>query len=45
VSEAQLPVRDPQQVGRVVLQNPPPGSTVGRGSTVTIVVGVRPGDG
>ena len=45
VNQQEVPVRDPQQVGRVVLQNPPPGSTVGRGSTVTIVVGVRFGDG
>jgi tRNA A-37 threonylcarbamoyl transferase component Bud32 len=41
VDQRQVPVRDPQQQGRVVLQSPPPGSTVGRGSTVTIVVGIR----
>jgi beta-lactam-binding protein with PASTA domain len=40
VNEAQVPVQDPRQANRVVLQNPPPGSTVGPGSTVTIVVGV-----
>ena len=41
VNEQQIPVRDPQQGNRVVLQNPPPGSTVGTGSTVTILVGIR----
>jgi beta-lactam-binding protein with PASTA domain len=45
VNQQQVPVRDPQQVGRVVLQVPQAGTTVGRGSTVTIVVGVRFGDG
>jgi serine/threonine-protein kinase len=45
VNQQQLPVRDPQQAGRVVLQNPQAGTTVGSGSTVTIVVGVRFGDG
>jgi eukaryotic-like serine/threonine-protein kinase len=40
VNQAQIPVQDPRQANRVVLQNPPPGSTVGPGSTVTIVVGV-----
>ncbi|HEX2156344.1 MAG TPA: Stk1 family PASTA domain-containing Ser/Thr kinase [Actinomycetes bacterium] len=45
VNQQQVPVRDPQQVGRVVLQSPQAGSTVGRGSTVTIVVGFRFGDG
>ena len=40
VNEARVPVQDPRQANRVVLQNPPPGSTVGPGSTVTIVVGV-----
>jgi eukaryotic-like serine/threonine-protein kinase len=44
VNQQQAPVRDPQQVGRVVIQAPPAGSTVGRGSTVTIVVGFRFGD-
>ncbi|HEX2375578.1 MAG TPA: PASTA domain-containing protein, partial [Actinomycetota bacterium] len=43
--QQQVPVRDPQQAGRVVLQAPPAGATVGAGSTVTIVVGVRFGDG
>jgi eukaryotic-like serine/threonine-protein kinase len=41
VNEQRIPVRDPQQANRVVLQNPPPGTTVGTGSTVTILVGVR----
>jgi beta-lactam-binding protein with PASTA domain len=41
VNEQQVPVRDPQQGNRVVLQNPPPGTTVGTGSTVTILVGIR----
>ena len=45
VNQQQVPVRDPQQAGRVVLQNPPAGTTVGRGSTVTIVIGFRFGDG
>jgi eukaryotic-like serine/threonine-protein kinase len=45
VNQQQVPVRDSQQAGRVVLQAPPAGSTVGRGSTVTIVVGFRFGDG
>jgi serine/threonine-protein kinase len=45
VNQQQAPVGDPQQVGRVVLQNPPAGTTVGRGSTVTIVVGFRFGNG
>jgi eukaryotic-like serine/threonine-protein kinase len=44
VNQQQIPVRDPQQVGRVVLQNPQAGTTVGRDSTVTIVVGLRFGD-
>jgi eukaryotic-like serine/threonine-protein kinase len=44
VNQQQVPVGDPQQDGRVVLQNPPAGTTVGRGSTVLILVGVRPGD-
>src|SRR5918998_829130 len=39
VNQQQAPVRDQQQAGRVVIQAPPAGSTVGRGSTVTIVVG------
>jgi eukaryotic-like serine/threonine-protein kinase len=41
VNEQQVPVREQQQVNRVVFQNPPPGSTVGTGSAVTIFVGVR----
>jgi serine/threonine-protein kinase len=45
VNQQQAPVGDPQQVGRVILQNPPAGTTVGRGSTVTIVVGFRFGNG
>jgi predicted Ser/Thr protein kinase len=45
VNQQQVPVRDPQQVGRVVLQAPQAGTTVGRGSTVTIAVGFRLGDG
>jgi serine/threonine-protein kinase len=45
VNQQQVPVRDPQQNGRVVLQSPQAGTTVQRGSTVTIVVGVRFGDG
>jgi predicted Ser/Thr protein kinase len=45
VNEQQVPVQNQGQVNRVVLQNPPPGSTVGPGSTVTIFVGVRFGNG
>jgi predicted Ser/Thr protein kinase len=45
VNEQQVPVQNQQQVNRVVFQNPPPGSTVGTGSTVTIFVGVRFGNG
>ena len=45
VNQQQIPVRDPQQHGRVVLQSPQAGTTVQRGSTVTILVGVRFGDG
>jgi serine/threonine-protein kinase len=44
VNQQEVPVRDPQQANRVVLQAPPAGTTVGTGSTVTIVVGVRFGD-
>ncbi|HEX5880319.1 MAG TPA: PASTA domain-containing protein, partial [Actinomycetota bacterium] len=44
VNQQQVPVRDSQQAGRVVLQNPQAGTTVGRDSTVTIVVGLRFGD-
>jgi eukaryotic-like serine/threonine-protein kinase len=45
VNQQQVPVGDSQQAGRVVVQAPPAGSTVGAGSTVTIVIGVRFGDG
>jgi serine/threonine-protein kinase len=45
VNQQQVPVRDPQQNGRVVLQSPQAGTTVQRGSSVTILVGVRFGDG
>ena len=41
VNEQQVPVREQQQTNRVVFQNPPPGTTVGTGSTVTIFVGLR----
>ena len=44
VDQREAPVGDPRQDGRVVFQIPQAGTTVGRGSTVTIVVGVRPGD-
>jgi eukaryotic-like serine/threonine-protein kinase len=45
VEERQVPVGDPQQENRVVLQVPPAGSTVQEGSTVTIVVGEGDGNG
>jgi hypothetical protein len=45
VNEQPVPVNDQQLENRVVLQAPPAGTTVGRGSTVTIGVGVSPGDG
>jgi serine/threonine-protein kinase len=45
VNQQQVPVRDPQQDGRVVQQVPQAGTTVQRGSTVTILVGERFGDG
>ena len=45
VNQQQVPVRDPQQANRVIQQVPPAGTTVGRGSTVAIFVGVRFGDG
>jgi hypothetical protein len=45
VEERQIPVGDPQQDNRVVLQVPPAGSTVQRGSTVTIVIGEAADDG
>ena len=44
VNQQQAPVGDPQQAGRVVFQSPPAGTTVGRGTTVTIVIGFRLGD-
>jgi eukaryotic-like serine/threonine-protein kinase len=44
VDQRQVPVGDPRQVNRVVLQSPRGGSAVERGSTVIIVVGVRFGD-
>jgi serine/threonine-protein kinase len=44
VNQQQAPVPDSQQAGRVILQSPQAGTTVGRGSTVTIVVGLRFGD-
>jgi cytoskeletal protein RodZ len=40
VDQRVIPVQDPRQANRVVLQNPGPGTTVGAGSTVTIVIGV-----
>jgi hypothetical protein len=45
VREQQVPAQNPQQANRVVFQNPPAGSAVGTGSTVTIFVGVRFNDG
>jgi len=44
VNQQEAPVRDPQQADRVILQAPPAGTTVGRGSTITIVVGFRLND-
>ena len=44
MNQQQVPVRDPQQANRVIQQAPPAGTTIGRGSTVTIFVGVRIGD-
>jgi len=43
VEQREVPVGDPRQEGRVVIQLPQAGTTVGRDSTVTIVVGDRPG--
>jgi serine/threonine-protein kinase len=43
VDQREIPVPDPRQVNRVVLQSPGPGSIVERGATVTIVIGVRIG--
>ena len=45
VSQQQVPVQDTQQANRVIQQVPPAGTTLGRGSTVAIFVGVRDGDG
>ena len=45
VNQQQVPVQDRQQANRVIQQVPPAGTTLGRGSTVTIFVGVRNGDG
>jgi eukaryotic-like serine/threonine-protein kinase len=45
VNQQDVPVRNPQQVDRVVAQSPQAGTTVGRGSVVTIFVGRRFGDG
>jgi eukaryotic-like serine/threonine-protein kinase len=39
VDERRVPVGDPEQDNRVVLQVPPAGSTVERGTRVTIVIG------
>ena len=44
MNQQQVPVQDPQQANRVVQQVPPAGTTLGRGSTVAIFVGVRDGD-
>jgi hypothetical protein len=44
VEQQQIPVQDPQQIGRVVQQLPPAGTTVQRGSRVVIFVGVRFGN-
>jgi eukaryotic-like serine/threonine-protein kinase len=40
VNQQVVPVPDPRLANRVVHQDPQPGSTVGTGSTVTIVIGV-----
>jgi beta-lactam-binding protein with PASTA domain len=45
VNQQEVPVQDPGQANRVVQQIPPAGTTLGRGSTVAIFVGVRDGDG
>jgi hypothetical protein len=45
VQERRVVVNDPQQENRVVLQEPPAGSTVRRGRVVTIFVGFRLGGG
>jgi eukaryotic-like serine/threonine-protein kinase len=44
VNQQQVPVQDSQQANRVIQQVPPAGTTLGRGSTVAIFVGVRDGD-
>jgi eukaryotic-like serine/threonine-protein kinase len=44
VNQQQVPVQDPGQANRVIQQVPPAGTTLGRGSTVAIFVGVRDGD-
>jgi beta-lactam-binding protein with PASTA domain len=43
VRERRVPVNDPQQDCRVVLQQPQAGSTVRPGRVVTIFVGFRAG--
>jgi beta-lactam-binding protein with PASTA domain len=45
VNQQQVPVQDPEQANRVIQQVPPAGTTLGRGSTVAIFVGVRDRDG
>jgi hypothetical protein len=45
VRQQEVPVQDSQQNGRVFQQVPQAGTTVQRGSTVLIFVGVRFGDG
>jgi eukaryotic-like serine/threonine-protein kinase len=45
VSQQPVPVQDFQQANRVIQQVPPAGTTLARGSTVAIFVGVRDGDG
>ena len=45
VNQQQVPVQDPEQANRVIQQVPPAGTTLDRGSTVAIFVGVRNGDG
>jgi serine/threonine-protein kinase len=45
VQERRVVAPDPQQEGRVVIQQPPAGATVRRGRVVTIFVGFRLGGG
>jgi PASTA domain len=45
VREETVPVADPRQVGRVILQSPQGGAEVPPGTEVTIVVGEQVGDG